>query len=238
MSFLAKVASRPRTSGGGDPFYSDVLFLLHMFGTNGSTTITDNGPSPKTWTAAGNAAITTAQYAYSGSGSSLYLDGAGDYVSTPDNAAWDIGTSDFTLEGWFRFDGTIAASYTTLLSQYSVTNVGIVFEYDLPTTDLRLYNGDTSIADSASWTPTTATWYHLAVCRSGTSIRIFINGVQSGSTVTSAANFTASPSAFSVGANTSGAALAMKGWVNDARYTKAARYTANFTPPTAPFPDS
>lgn len=35
-----------------------------------------------------------------------------------------------------------------------------------------------------TWAPTTATWYHLAVTKSGTSIKFYVNGVQQGATQT------------------------------------------------------
>jgi hypothetical protein len=52
---------------------SNVSLLLHGNGTNGSTTITDNSPSPKTVTAVGNAQISTAQSKYGGG--SIAFDG-------------------------------------------------------------------------------------------------------------------------------------------------------------------
>jgi hypothetical protein len=46
--------------------FGSVSLLLHGNGTNGSTTITDNSPSPKTVTAVGNAQISTAQSKFGG----------------------------------------------------------------------------------------------------------------------------------------------------------------------------
>jgi hypothetical protein len=44
-----------------DPNFANVSLLLYGNGINGSTSITDNSPSPKTVTAVGNAQISTAK---------------------------------------------------------------------------------------------------------------------------------------------------------------------------------
>jgi hypothetical protein len=56
-----------------DPQFGSVSLLLHGDGTNGSTTITDNSPTPKTVTAVGNAQISTAQSKFGGA--SILFDG-------------------------------------------------------------------------------------------------------------------------------------------------------------------
>ena len=79
------------------------------------------------------------------------------------------------------------------------------------------------------------TWRHVAVTRSGTSLRLFINGVQRGSTLTSSANL--SDNQLKIGYYYS-ETFGFVGKVDEFRVTKGvARYTANFTPPTVPFPD-
>jgi hypothetical protein len=69
---------------------------LILNGSDGSTTITDASPYAHTASVQGNAQISTAQ-SLSG-GSSLRLDGSGDYVSFgPSTAAFNIGTGDFEI---------------------------------------------------------------------------------------------------------------------------------------------
>jgi hypothetical protein len=53
-------------SASEDPYYGNVSLLLYGNGTNGSTTIIDSSPSPKTVTAFGNAQISTAQSKFGG----------------------------------------------------------------------------------------------------------------------------------------------------------------------------
>jgi hypothetical protein len=81
----------------------------------------------------------------------------------------------------------------------------------------------------------------VAVSKSGTTLRIFVDGIQRASTTnTTAYNIT---TALAVGARqgTSGAfgpGSFFNGYIQDFRITNGiARYTTNFTPPTAPLPD-
>ena len=73
--------------------------LLHMDGTNGSTTFTDSSANAITMTA-NNAQLSTAQAKF-GTASGLF-DGTGDYLSNGGNAALAYGTADFTIMQWLR----------------------------------------------------------------------------------------------------------------------------------------
>jgi hypothetical protein len=85
-----------------DPYRSQVSLLLHGDGTNGSTTIVDSSPSPKTVTAVGDAQISTAQSKFGGA--SIAFDGNGDYLDASSSNQYAIGTEDFTVEGWVYFN--------------------------------------------------------------------------------------------------------------------------------------
>jgi hypothetical protein len=63
-------------------------------------------------------------------------------------------------------------------------------------------------------------------------LRLFINGTQTGSTVTNSTNF--SGAITTVGVADNGNYL-LKGYIDDLRITRFARYTSNFTAPTAAF---
>ena len=84
-------------SVAGDLNYSSCSLLMHFSGSDGSTTFTDNSPTPKSFTRGGNAQVSTVQSKFGGS--SLYLDGSGDYITTTYNStAFDWWTTDYTIE--------------------------------------------------------------------------------------------------------------------------------------------
>ena len=79
----------------------------------------------------------------------------------------------------------------------------------------------------------TNTWYHVAVSGEVGSIKLFVNGVQEGSTYTGATSLN-STAITTVGGLWAGSLYnTFFGYIDDLRITKGvARYTTNFTPPT------
>lgn len=227
------LANRIIGAQSGDPYWSNVVALLHMDGTDGSTTFIDE--RGHTFTANGNAQIDTAQSKFGGA--SGLFDGSGDYISTPDSADWDFGTGDFTVEFWVRFNALPVNSVVTMVSTY-LSNTGWEVQYR---TDVgegnRLTFGVGDARNNFSWSPSTNTWYHIAVARAGTNLRAFIDGAQIGSTLTNSDNLTNTAQLWIGALNSGGAIQGFNGWLDELRITKGvARYTANFTPPAAPFP--
>lgn len=82
----------------------------------------------------------------------------------------------------------------------------------------------------------TEAWQHLAVSRSGSSVKMFINGVQTGSTLVTSTDFYD----FSLKIGYYYEPLySIAAQIDEFRVTKGvARYTANFTAPAAPFPNT
>jgi hypothetical protein len=81
----------------------------------------------------------------------------------------------------------------------------------------------------------TATWHHIAVVGSSGTIKIYIDGVAQGNT---AAQGTIIDSSSSYGVGRAGdySGLYFNGWIDEFRVSKGiARWTSNFTPPTAPY---
>jgi hypothetical protein len=222
-----------------DEYFQNVSLLLHGNGTNGSTTITDNSPSPKTVTAVGNAQISTAQSKFGGS--SIAFDGTGDVLTIPDNSAFDFGSGNFTIEGWI-YQTTPTTGLRLLYAKRTIPSPGI-------SNVAVAVNGGTMTAWAASGTAswdivngvtfgsvTANTWTHFAVIRNGTAFTGYLGGVGT-SLGTSSATIINTASSVSIGGNTDGTS-AFAGYIDDLRITKGvARYTANFTPPTEPFPD-
>jgi hypothetical protein len=102
---MSVIYINPYSFAATDPNFADVSLLLHGDGTNGSTTITDNSPSPKTVTAFNSAAISTDQSRFGGS--SLFfpggsITGTSHRLESASNANFQFGSGDFTIELWLN----------------------------------------------------------------------------------------------------------------------------------------
>ena len=223
-----------------DPNISQVSLLLHGNGTNGSTTITDSSPSPKAVTPVGNAQISTAQSKFGGA--SIAFDGTGDYLTVPSTGApGDFGAGDFTVELWTFLVSRIN-TFPCLLGNYTAFAAGsfalFTGHVSGSTTQYQLALNGSGFPSINAGTILYNQWAHIAVVRSVSTITLYLNGVSIGS-VASSANLTGTTGSLWVGTTgdaTAGGAI--NGYIDDLRITKGvARYTANFTPPTAPFPD-
>lgn len=211
-----------------DPYRSNVSLLLHGDGSNGSTTIVDSSPTPKTVTAVGNAQISTAQSKFGGA--SIAFDGSGDYLTVPASEAMTLGSTNFTVECFLHLN----VINTSMVIYDSGQLVGPVIYVTSANEWGLFFNGSNRIVTSNP-AATANTWNHLAWTRSGSDSKLFLNGVQIGSTYTGTNNY--SSTAPRIGARFD-ATLPLNGYIDEFRITKGvARYTSNFTPPTAPFPD-
>lgn len=218
-------------SGGGsaasDPYFANVVVLLHFNGADGSTTFTD--VKGHTFTGAGNAQIDTGSYAYGGA--SLQLDGTGDYVTASSSTDWDFGTGDYTIEFWFNGNSFAGQPFVcnTWVSPYP-------WGVDFTATNVRWSTNATVRIDAAHGI-STGQWGHFAVARASSDTRVFIDGVQKGSTVVDSSSIGAQ--AICIGAKGDTLTFNFNGQVDDLRITKGvARYTTGFSPSGLEFPDS
>lgn len=204
-----------------DPY---TMLLLHANGTNGSTVFTDSSSYHRTGTAYDNAQLSTAQAKFGAS--SILLDGNGDYIEFPASADWAL-PGDFTLECWYRPNGSISKNDFLLCN---VASSG--FFVIAGASNLYLYYGDRStllLSGAVTWSANT--WHHIAVSRTGTTGKLFVNGAQVAS-ATLTTSF-GGGAAFRVG-NVS--TYSPNGNIDEVRVTKGVgRYTAAFTPPIDEF---
>ena len=210
-----------------DPNYSDVSLLLNGNGTNGSTTFTDSSVNNHTITRNGNTEISTAQSKFGGS--SMYFDGAGDSL-TATNSSFAFGTGQFTIEFWVRISS--AANYDSMISCGNV-NTSNSWQLGRGSGGTLIFAPGNSTILSTTF-PSLNTWHHVAVTRDVSNvIRLFLNGtVVDSDTYTT--NFSANNLKIGVNRNVS---EYYHGYLDDLRITKGvARYTSNFTPPTAQLP--
>jgi len=178
----------------------------------------------------------TANTTYSGS---IFFNGSTDYLSLPTSTAnLNPGSSDFTVDGWLY--PTVGSSQQNIvyLGGNTGSYAGIRWEMNGGGTGLQIL----ASTDGSSWglnytagSLTLNAWNHVALCRSGSSWYMFINGVQAGSTQTLAGTMY-SGTLNQIGAQNSGGTLQFfNGYMSNMRFIKGtALYTAAFTPPTSP----
>ena len=212
----------------GDANYASVSLLLHCDGTNGSTTFTDSSPTPKTITRFGDAQISTAQSKFGGS--SIRLDGTGDYINAPSGAAFSL-DADYTFEVWVY---PLALAYACI---FDTRTTGPQLSLTVNLNDdgsISTYLHPSNYSSSGASYAANA-WNHIAVSRSGSTGRFFINGTLCGTySHTVPGN---GGNVCRISGNIDGN-LNFNGYLDDIRITKGvARYTGNFTPPAAAFDD-
>lgn len=184
---------------------------------------------------AGDAKISTAQSKFGGS--SMFFDGVDDYLTAP-YAPWaSFGTGQFTIECWVYFDAL--TSNRLILDTYTsaATGGGWQLYWRSTGTSIAYYGNGVIIAQSSFTGHTTGVWYHLAVTRDTSNfLRIFVDGTQYANVSYSSAINVATTSSVSVGIQKTTLTNDFAGYIDDVRVTVGyARYTANFTAPTAAF---
>jgi hypothetical protein len=230
---------------GGDQYWSNVRLLVPF----DSSITTDISSYAATGTAFGSPVVNNTIYSVgTGSGDFVY-NGTDRYVSFGPSANYRIPASgtDFTVEGWIyirqfpvtpdyrlialKYNGTVGQSMWIRLNGSSgpFASNGI---------SCYLQGGSESLLykDNLS----TNTWYHFAAARNSGNTRLFINGVQSGTTDTTALTPDSANPTWNIGAGGGfGFAAGAYCFVDDFRYTVGTgRYTTNFSPPVIAYANS
>lgn len=233
----------PFRFGGGSSLYSLTSLQMHCDGSSEGTTFTDSSVSPKTITRRNNPRISTAQSRFGGSSIRLWTSGVGGYFDVTSGGSTPFTFSgDFCVEFFVYFLGFGGTEISFLFDQRngSSANALAICRDDNGAIVLR-NSGGTIVSTATGLVSELNLWYHIAVSRSGTTLRTFIDGVQR-SSVSNSTTFTpglsTSPVKFGVhGFSTSGYMANVH--YDEIRVIKGSPvYTANFTPPTAAFADS
>ena len=224
-----------------DPYFDKVFSLCHYDGLGGATTIDDVGGL--SWAAFGNAQLSTLQDKFGGT--SLVLDGAGDYLTQGAATDWKFlhdATIEYSLDVWVRpaavntyqvIAGTDGASTTKHGFNLAINASGQL--------DLMIAKG-TSGTPSARITGGTSltvdTWHHIAVVFYSGAFYVYLDGALEGSATPVSPSQSTPSATLQIGRYSPGSTLYFSGNIDDFRITKAARYTEPFSSPTEPFPDS
>ena len=149
---------------------------------------------------------------------------------TAESSEFGFGTDDLTIEGWFYFGALNQSRLMYDLRNTSVNDVALNLR-ESTGGELELFVGSTSQFITSGASITTGSWFHVAVTRSGTALRLFVDGVEVGSATNSDDLGNSAP--LHLGANyqdTNGA----NAYIDEFRIEKGvAKYTTNFTAPTS-----
>jgi len=212
-----------------------------------SNRFVDNSANAFAITVAGNTSVQafspfdpTTAYSAGTVGGSGYFDGSGDYLTVPDNAALDLGTSDFCIEGWAYLNSTTEETIVAKWGALAGTSSYLVYVSAGTLTLLTTTNGFNIDVNLAGAAVSTESWFHFAVVRSGSSYAIFQNGSRTATTTNSNTIYD-SATVVSVGRYTGGGLGEMSGYISGLRIVKGSSVynpsvstlTVPTTPPTA-----
>lgn len=224
-----------------DPYFAHVAALYH-FDTSPGLAV-DSSSNARDLVEYGTGSFTSDSTVVKFGQSLLVNNGSatGDYLATNAVGTLDAGlipAAEYTVEFWIRFLSWTSAGAMFTIGDYANGSAGRIYLAETSGTggNCQLFHntlGATFIFSSLN------TWYHFALTRDASSVvRLFIDGVN----IYSNTNATD----WSVGMATS-CSLQVGGMnfdrsphanIDDFRYTNGVcRYTADFTPPTAAFPN-
>jgi len=197
-----------------------------------SRLLVDSSPNALTITRTGNVAVRAFNPFQAATYSSMFFDGTGDALLFPASAVFPSGAgSAFTFEFWI-YPNAQALTILRPNGNMSGLVVGTTASGQIEIQN----NFAASILTTSSNALVLGTWNHVAITRTTANLyTIYINGLSSGSVTYTTALGAAQ---MYIGYNTY-TGSSMNAYLADVRTTiGAVRYTAAFTPPTAPLPTS
>ena len=231
MSLTKPTLDNLRAAGTtvGDVYFPQTELLLPFNGTNGATTTSDLSDNNHAVTFVGTSQISTAQSKFGGS--SMLFDGNSDYVSVTSSTLGSFAASTFTIEFWVYHNSLTSALIYYVINWASGTNGVYVWKNASNVLEAQLTSNTGNITGTTVMT--TGQWYHVALSGSDGSYKLFLDGALEGTHTGSS----------STGSNTwhlggwlysgnGGFYYPLNGYLDDVRFTSAARYTSAFTPPT------
>jgi Concanavalin A-like lectin/glucanases superfamily len=216
-----------------DPYFNYVTMLLPGNGTNGAQNNTFRDSSTNNLTITRNGNTTQGTFSPYGNNWSNFFDGTGDYLQAATSTAFDFGTGDFTIEFWVNF--AALSSNRMLIDRWSSgdSNSWQIYWRTTGSSIAYLVGGTIVLQDPSATNIVVNAWNHVAVTRSGSTNRLFINGALVATATNSTSLTNALPLAIGVQRET--LTNYFNGYISNVRILKGtALYTAAFTPPTAP----
>lgn len=213
--------------------------LLHMDGINGSTNFIDQ--TGKTVTTYGSAQLDTSQQKFGTASGKLNVGSSNSCVSVPIDSSLQFGSNDFTIDFWVNFSSVSSNMDFVRVydNSWPYDNWDLVYD-TVNGIGAYIYAGTGGTILPWTYFPYTFSinnWYHVAFIRHGSTVTTYVNGSSIGSASISGSFYTASAgTVFPIGYSLKDSAGGLTGWIDEFRVSNGiARWTSNFTPPTAPY---
>ena len=225
---------------------SGTNLLLKASGTGDNNAFDDKSTTNHVVTASGT--VTQGTFSpFRHGGYSIEFDAYGDEIEFPDIAAYDIGTSQFSVEAWVYPTAGVNNYSCGIIAQFASASRGWGMTFN--NTQIKFYgssNGgsSTNTVHTATYTVPHFQWSHIVTTRDDTNIRIFVNG-QLILAAANTAHYHNSTQPLRIGEANSGTAENFQGYMRDVRLvvgsipteyqtTSTTVNTGIFTPPTEP----
>ena len=182
----------------------------------------------------GNAQVSTAQSKWSPT--SMLFNSDTSWLQQPASVLYGFGTGNFTVECWFYLTASPTTEKGIFHINTTINNTTAGYAVSTTTTGFNFYANGTFYASTT--TAPVGQWNHLAYVKNSGTVNVYLNGtlIQNGSKADSQ-NLTNPLCYVGLIYTTNSGPLRYLGYMQDFRVTRGyARYTANFTPPTAAFP--
>lgn len=221
---------------GDDPYWAAVTLLAKFNGVAGSSVFVNSAGSKTAMRRVTNAVQSAGQSKFYPTSLDLTAPLSG--VQFDLNPYWIWGSRDYTIECWIY---PTTSTDGVIFYPSEIGNGNFFYFTRLAAGTVRMLgyrNGSQSIIGTTTNTVATNAWSHFAVTRQSGTVRMFINGVL-GATLNDVFQYVAQPAATGyIGVQNTSGSGSMTGYMSEFRVTMdVARYTANFTPPTAALPD-
>lgn len=166
-------------------------------------------------------------------GGAAFFDGTGDYLVTASSSEYGLGTGDFTAECFF-YPYVVTSGSGMVLIDFRTNGSNSNSPFLLLETNGSINYFSSGAARIVGTVLVAYQWYHVAVVRSSGSTKLYLNGVQVGSTYSDTGNYYSS-NRVCIGADDDGSPNAyFNGYISGVRVDKSAIYTSTFTPSNVP----
>jgi hypothetical protein len=163
--------------------------VVHLDASNSSS----YGGSGTTWTdltGGNNVTLVNGPTFNNGYGGSIVFDGSNDYAQSGTSSDLIIGTQDYTMSLWVKYDS--AKSEMALMDNRTAGSNGTTFSLIQVGDFMRVKvweDNTSSFSFESSTNLSPNTWYNITYTRISNSASMYINGVQDGSSWTQTYNY-------------------------------------------------